>query len=113
MVIKILSGEEKMNKTIYGSVPVKALRNNFSDIINQVYKLLPLKEESNNSELDFHFSTLLFRIRGMSTLFPNEPRWITVLALIESARHESDFRLYRKAVLDSCSIIKSLGEYHC
>ena len=58
MVIKILSGEEKMNKTIYGSVPVKALRNNFSDIINQVYKLLPLKEESNIQNLIF--TSLLF-----------------------------------------------------
>lgn len=110
MVIKILFGDVKMNKTIYGTVPIKSLRNNYSDIINQIYKLLPLKE-NNNSDIDYYFSTLLFRIRGMSNLFPNEPRWITILALIEAARHENDFKLYRKAVLDSCSIIKKMGEY--
>lgn len=110
MVIKTLFGDVKMNKTIYGTVPIKSLRNNYSDIINQIYKLLPLKE-NNNSDIDYYFSTLLFRIRGMSNLFPNEPRWITILALIEAARHENDFKLYRKAVLDSCSLIKKMGEY--
>lgn len=101
-----------MNNTIYGSVPINALRSNFTDIVNQIYKLLPLKED-NDPELNHHFSALLFRIRGMSTLFPRESRWITVLALLEAAQYESDFRLYRKAVLDSCSIIKGLGEYSC
>lgn len=99
-----------MNKTIHGTVPMKALRSNFSDIINQIYKLLPLKE-GNSQDIDYYFSTLLFRIRGMSILFPSEPRWITILALIEAARYEDDFKLYRKAVLDSCSIIKKMSEY--
>lgn len=98
-----------MNKTIYGSVPVKALKSNFVDIINQIYKLLPLKE-NNDPELSYHFTTLLFRIRGMSVLFPNESKWITILALIEGAKNEKDFKLYRKAILDSCSIVKQLGE---
>lgn len=112
MVIRILYGVRKVNNTIYGSVPTKALRSNFTDIVNQIYKLLPLKED-NDPELNHHFSTILFRIRGMSTLFPRESRWITVLALLEAARYESDFRLYRKAVLDSCSIVRNLGEHSC
>lgn len=110
MDIKNSCGGIKMTPSKYGDVSIEALRSNCSDITNQIYKLLPLKE-SDSPDLPYHFSTLLFRIRGVSSLFPYESRWITIMSLLESARTEKDFKLYRKAILDSCSIAKSIGNY--
>ncbi len=93
----------------YGKASKKQVMDNETDLINQIYKLLPYKE-NNFKDLDYYFSTLLFRISGMSELFNKPSELITVLSLLESARNEEDFRLYRKAVLDSCSLIKELQE---
>lgn len=109
MDIKISYGEIEMIPSKYGDISLEALKSNCSDIINQIYKLLPLKE-SDSPDLPYHFSTLLFRIRGISSLFPYESRWITIMSLIESARTETDFKLYRKAILDSCSIVRVIGD---
>lgn len=108
MAIKTLFGGTEMIPSKYGEISMAALKSNCSDITNQIYKLLPLKE-CDSPELLYHFSTLLFRIRGMSSLFPCESKWITIMSLLESAQTETDFKLYRKAILDSCSIAKSIG----
>lgn len=94
-------------KSIYGDIPEKTVCDNISDLINQVFKLLPYKEQK-NEKLDFLFASLLFRLVGMSKLFVDEPRWITIISYLESARHEENFTLYRKAILDTCSILSSI-----
>lgn len=91
----------------YGVLSDKSISSNLTDVIAQVFKLLPYKED-HSSLLDYHFSTVLFRIGGLSQILPNIPELITVLSLLEAARYESDFILYRKAILDSCSILKRL-----
>lgn len=93
--------------SVYGNISEKSLSSNLTDVIAQVFKLLPYKED-HSSLLDYHFSAVLFRIGGLSQLLPNIPELITVLSLLEAARYEADFILYRKAILDSCSILKRL-----
>lgn len=95
--------------SIYGEISNQMIHANTNDLVGQIFKLLPYKEE-NDDRLDYHFTTLLFRIGGMSKVFNGCPELITVISLLENARHESDFSLYRKAVLDSCSIIKSIQD---
>lgn len=96
-------------KSTYGDIPNAALKNNISDLINQVFKLLPYKEQENEN-LDKLFTTLLFRMSGMANLFQSEPRWVTLLSFIEAARNEKDFKMYRKSILDACSILSDIQE---
>lgn len=96
-----------MSKSLYGTLPASALNSNYNDVVNQIYKLLPLREKE-IPDLSYHISTLQFRIRGISQLFPNESKWITVLSLLEAAKTEKNFSLYRKAILDCCSMVKSM-----
>lgn len=95
--------------TIYGEISDKSITENFNDLIGQTFKLLPYKE-SNNEDLDYYFHTLLFRLTGMAQVLYSCPELITVISILEAARTETDFKLYRKAVLDSCSILKRLQE---
>ena len=81
--------------SVYGNISEKSLSSNLTDVIAQVFKLLPYKED-HSSLLDYHFYTVLFRIGGLSQILPNVPELITVLSLLEAARYEADFILYRK-----------------
>lgn len=92
----------------YGNIQQNTLSLNSNDLINQIFKLLPYKENQEKN-LESHFTTILFRINGMAKLFPTEPRWITVMALLESAKSEKNFKIYRKAILDCCSIVKTIS----
>lgn len=94
-------------ESLYGEIPNNMIIKNEDDLINQIFKLLPYKE-NNIDNLDYHFNTLLFRITGLCKLFPGVPELLTVVSLLESAKSETDFQLYRKAILDSCSIIKRI-----
>lgn len=93
--------------SIYGDISNESFCENIDDLIGQIFKLLPYKE-TQDERLDYHFTTLLFRISGMSKVFNNVPELLTIMSLLESARTESNFRMYRKAVLDSCSIMKKI-----
>lgn len=93
--------------SIYGVIPEEPVSSNLDDLISQVFKLLPYKENE-NSLLENHFSSLLYRLTGLSELFPDFPELITVISVLEAARTQDNDRLYRKAVLDSCAILKKL-----
>lgn len=99
--------------TLYGEVDISAVKKNLSDLINQTFKMLPLRQQ-NDSLYEKHSATLLLRIRGMSELFPGDPLWITLLSTLQAAKSEEDFTLFRKTILDACSILskyqKDLGE---
>ena len=103
-----MEGERRMI-SLYGSIPDKSVSSNIDDLISQVFKLLPYREDGND-QLDYYFATVLFRIQGMSELFPGVPEFITVLSLLQAAQNELCFRLYRKAILDSCAILKRIQE---
>lgn len=91
--------------TIYGNIPDELLVSNLDDLIGQIFKLLPYKEK-NSEDLNYLFTTLLFRISGLTNILEPIPELITVISILEAARTEKDFKLYRKAILDSCSILK-------
>ena len=96
-------------RAIYGEIPDSTVIKNTEDLIDQVFKLLPYKEK-HIENLESHFSALLFRIVGMCSLFPDHPELLTVAAVLQAAKSETDFYLYRKAILDSCSILEKMQE---
>lgn len=94
-------------KSIYGSLPNEIVISNIDDLINQVFKLLPLKE-SNDARLDEYITNTIFRVSGTARIFDTFPEWVTIISILESARDETSFYRYRKAILDSCSILRSI-----
>lgn len=98
-------------KSLYGQIPNETIILNLDNLIGQIFRLLPLKEEDASlNDLDYGFSTVLFRIRGLTNILNSSPELITVMSILNSAKTETNFKLYRKAILDSCSILKNLQE---
>lgn len=91
----------------YGYAPDEQVHSNESDVVKQIYRLL-LAKEKRSTQLDYMFTTLLFRLQGLNKVLMEPPELITVLSLLESARNEHRFHLYRKAILDSCNIMSEL-----
>ncbi len=94
---------------LYNSIPEQSVYENISNLIGQVYKLLPYKE-SNSPFLESHFSNVLLRLSGLSHIITNFPELITVISVLEAAKTEENFYVYRKAILDSCSTLKRIQE---
>lgn len=93
----------------YGSLPAKQIHEEKENLKNAIFILLPYKE-SNYELLDKYFESLLFRINGLNKLFMNQSEIITLMSLLEAARHETSFVKYRKAILDATALVDFIKE---
>lgn len=74
-------------------------------IKNDVFKLLPLKEE--NLEWNKHLNTILIEISGLNELI-YEYKLISVMSKLESLYKLEEFYLYRKTIFEILSILDGL-----
>lgn len=93
----------------YGTAPAAQFQENECDLINQIWKILPYKE-NDYEDIDTYITSLLLRIAGLNELLGNPPELITLMSLLETVRTESTHKLYRKAIFDCCNIIERLKE---
>ena len=101
-------------KTKYGQFPKTQVHKHKDILHNDVFRLLWMKEE-NYAELDTYFSSILFKLNGYNEVFNNQPVMIDIISILEEARIESQkenysHRVYRKAILDTMSLIDLLDE---
>ena len=93
----------------YGDIPTNQIHEEKEQLKKAIFILLPYKE-SEYELLDKYFESLLFRISGLNDLFMNQPEVITLMSLLEAARHETSFMKYRKAILDATALVDSIKE---
>lgn len=74
-------------------------------LINQVWKLIPLREES--KDWKFQLQGVLIEITGLQEIFKNELDFLIVLSKLEGLFSSENFVRYRTDVF---SIIHTLGE---
>lgn len=94
---------------IYSEVPPSQIAAEKDYFISAIFKLLPYKQ-SNYEYLDEYFESVLQRLVGFNKLSGFQPTVITIMSLIEYARQENDFKKYRKAILDACSMVDCIKE---
>ena len=94
---------------IYTEVPPSQIAAEKTHFISAIFKLLPYKED-NYEFLDNYFESVLQQLIGFNKVSGSQPVTISVINLLEYARQEDDFKKYRKAVLDSCGLIKLIKE---
>ena len=76
---------------------------------NAIYKLLPYKEE-NYEYLDRYFGSVLQQLDGFNKLTGFQPEVLTIMSLVAYAREAKDFKEYRKAIFDACSMVERIKE---
>lgn len=76
-----------------------------SKIKNDVFKLLPLKEEG--AQWEKHLGTILIELSGFSHLF-NQIEIISILSKLESLYELKDFLEYRKTIFEILNLLTGL-----
>ena len=97
------------------SVSKDAVDNNLKRIINQVYKLLPLREEGKNWEKPLE--TLIEELAGMADLIEGQDElFFSVLCKMKgllSLTKDFDMPTYRRTILELLSLLGELKNHVC
>lgn len=93
----------------YGSLPQEQIHNEKERLKSAIFILLPYRESS-YALLDKYFESLLFRINGLNELFMHQPEIVTIMSILQAARYEDNFKIYRKAILDATALVDAIKE---
>ena len=83
------------------------LEPNITRLTNQVWKLIPMLE--NKEDWEKQLDTVILEVAGLSEIFLKDPQFLQLLAKLEGARVSfNNFRLFRKTVFESISLLRGL-----
>lgn len=89
-----------------------AVQNNLKRIINQVYKLLPMREEG--SDWQKPLETLMEELKGMSKLLIGQQEiFFSLLCKLEglfTLTQEEDFLQYRRTIFECLGLLNLLNK---
>lgn len=93
-------------------ISADAVKFNLKRLTNQVYKLLPLREEGGNWKLSLQ--TIMEELSGMNFLiFNQETLFFSILCKLQGLQvleTEEDFQTYRRTIFDCLSLIGRLAD---
>lgn len=88
---------------------VESVNKNISRLINQCWKLIPMKE--NNENWQKQIETLTIEFAGLNEIFYTQPQILQVLSKLEGLSViDPEFPLYRKTVFEVISLTQGLRD---
>lgn len=90
-------------------IEITAVCANIKKLTNQIYKLLPNREE--NIDWQTPLSTIIEELGGMSRLLENHDILFTLLCKLEglyALTEENDFFLYRRTIFECLNLLSTL-----
>ena len=90
-------------------IEVAAICANIKKLTNQIYKLLPNREE--NIDWQTPLTTVIEELGGMSRLLENHEILFTLLCKLEglyALTEEDDFFLYRRTIFECLNLLSTL-----
>ena len=91
------------------SFSIDAVNKNIIRLTNQLWKLIPMKE--NNEDWEKQLNTVILEIAGMNEVFAEQsPQLLQLLTKLEGLRTCQDicFELYRKTVFESINLLQGM-----
>lgn len=88
------------------SINQEAINKNLNRITNQIYKLLPNREEGIDWEKPLQ--TLIIELTGMASLIKDQVELFSLLCKLEALKtlkEESNFPLYRKTIFECLGLM--------
>lgn len=93
----------------YGTLPASQIHEEKHRLQGAIFKLLPYKEEGYEF-LDAYFVSLQQRLNGLNHLLGEQVCILALMECLEAARYETNFKQYRKAIFDACSLVDKIEE---
>lgn len=85
------------------------LRFNVKRLTNQVYRLLPAKEEG--SDWVKPLETCIIELLGLGDLFPDQPKFLMLVSKLDGllvSKDDIEFALYRRTIFECCGILNKI-----
>ena len=93
--------------TTYGfNIPESVIMINRKRLINQLWKILPMKE--NNEDWEKQLKTVINEIIGLNKIFINDVNFLILLSKLESLFELKDFIDFRKTIFESINLLGEL-----
>ena len=86
----------------------ESIERNITRLTNQIWKLIPMKE--NNEAWEKQLDTVNLEIAGLGVIFAAKPQFLTLRAKLEGIKEkpEISFEIYRKTVFETLSLLSSI-----
>lgn len=84
----------------------KVFNRNITRLINQVYKILPLREESQDWKAPL--KSCILEIRGLNELFYRNSGYLSLLCKLEGIQEEENFYIFRKTIFECLNLLQDL-----
>lgn len=83
----------------------ESIERNITRLTNQIWKLIPMKE--NNEAWEKQLDTVNLEIAGLGVIFATKPQFLTLRAKLEGIKEQSEitFELYRKTVFECLTLL--------
>lgn len=92
------------------NIKTDVMQKDIKRIINQVYKLLPMREE--NSEWHKPLETIMIELSGMQRLFDGQQEiFLPLICKLEglfTLTEKDDFQAYRRTIFECLGLLNSL-----
>lgn len=89
------------------NIPEESVKKNVIRLTNQMWKLIPMRE--NNENWEKQLDTVIIEIAGLGEIFLENPQFLQLLSKLEGIKITSlNFDMYRKTVFESISLLRSL-----
>ena len=76
-------------------------------LINQMWKLIPMKEHNENWEKQL--DSVIIEIAGLNEIFSFKPLFLQLLSKLEGLKvADINFNIYRKTVFDAINLLQEL-----
>lgn len=90
----------------YGiDITSESVERNITRLTNQIWKLIPMKE--NNEDWEKQLDTVNLEIAGLGVIFASKPQFLTLRAKLEGIKEkpEISFEIYRKTVFECLTLL--------
>lgn len=90
----------------YGiDIASESIERNITRLTNQIWKLIPMKE--NNEDWEKQLDTVNLEIAGLGVIFASKPQFLTLRAKLEGIKEkpEISFEIYRKTVFECLTLL--------
>ena len=83
-----------------------AWSHNSTRLTNQIFKLLPMYE--NSEEWQKQQATIILELHGYNEIFVNNPGFMVLVAKLEALQYAEDKLAFRKLVFEAITELKSI-----
>lgn len=89
-------------------VPIEVIKLNIKRLTNQLWKLIPMRE--NGEDWEKQLKTVTLEIAGLNEVFLSFPQFLQLLSKLEGLQQtETEFDFYRKTVFESINLLQEIN----